>query len=785
MITVIKRNGTKEPFEVEKINRWWVWATEQNKIPVGVGMEAVQRAVRSLSPETTSEKIQRALITELIALKRWSTMVMAGSLEASLITKKVFGDTVPTVKEHFLKLAKQGYVVGFDLDDEEWEALQQAIVHERDFSMPQFAIQYIMDSYALGDVKSGIRVETPQFIYMRIALAVACSYTKAERLSIALELYDLLSQKVISVPTPGFTHLGTKDNGLASCCLFAAGDDRRSLAAANLINYVMTYSSAGLGYHQNVRTVGDPVRNGKIVHQGEVFYLKSNAAAAAANRQAKRGGAVNAFLPAHSKEIDHILAGREPTAAPGKAINGIDITLVLTRDFIRRAIKSQSGLCFSEHSHPELFKAMYKGDPATFEAMMEEAISLNTDESKLINPRQTMGNLGRVTVSTGRNFAFLVDNANYHTPFKDPILGSNLCMEIMNPTKPYKNIGDLWAENDDVEGEVSMCNLGAVNHDLVADDPELHKRACLAALRIIDYCINYGYYELPHIGYTAKQRMNAGVGVMNTATYMARKDLRFDSVDGLKHVSAFAERHMYFLIEASLELGKEKGNAPWIHKTKWAGYTNKEGKYIPAWMPIDTQNTRLKNEIGLEPTMDWEDLRERVAANGGIRNSVLGAIMPGESSSKALGASNAIYPVRDVILNKTDSTSSISWCAVGAGEEGYNYQEAYSLDTLSTIQYYAAWQMWLDGGISADFWLPFEQGKNVIEIDDILEKYALMMAYGLKSHYYTVPKTQRSSNDRQKEMDSLLAAQAVLEPAGDDDRLYTGEDSCAGGACTI
>ena len=220
------------------------------------------------------------------------------------------------------------------------------------------------------------------------------------------------------------------------------------------------------------------------------------------------------------------------------------------------------------------------------------------------------------------------------------------CMEIMNPVKPFKEISDLWRTDDNVEGEVSMCNLGAVNHDLVADNPELHKRACNALLRMIDYCIHYGYYELTHIGYTAKKRMNAAVGVMNTATYMARKHLRFDSEEGLKSVSQFAERHMYFLIESSLELGKEKGNAPWMYKTKWAGYTNSEGVYIPAWMPIDTQNKRLAKEIGLEPQMDWEDLRTRVAKNKGHRFSVLGALMPGESSSKALGASNSVYPVR-------------------------------------------------------------------------------------------------------------------------------------------
>jgi ribonucleoside-diphosphate reductase alpha chain len=818
MIKVVKRDGSVEPFQIEKINSWWMWASKRHNIPLGEGLEAVQRAVRSLSQETTSEKIQRALITELIALKRWSTVMMAGTLEASLVHKRVHGNTVPSAQAHFTNLLSKGYAVSFPLNQQEWDEINKLVDHQRDFAMPQFAIRYIMDSYALGNVVTNERVETPQFIYLRMAIAVGCSYPEGERLEVIKDTYELLSTKVISAPTPNFTHLGTSNNGLASCCLYGAGDDRKSLAAANLITYVMTYSSAGLGYHQNVRSVGDPVRGGKIEHQGEMFYLKSNAANAAANRQAKRGGAINAFLPAYSKEIDYVLAGREPTASPGKALNGIDISLVLTRDFIRRAVKSQPAICFSEYSHPEMFKSMYSGDPAELEALMTDAVAQNLDANKLINPRATMGNLGRVTVSTGRNFAFLTDNANYHTPFKDPITGSNLCMEIMNPVKPYKEISDLWRTDDDVEGEVSMCNLGAVNHDLVADNPELHKRACKALLRMIDYCIHYGYYELTHIGYTAKKRMNAAVGVMNTATYMARKHLRFDSPEGLKSVSEFAERHMYYLIESSLELGKEKGNAPWMHKTKWSGYTNKNGEYISAWMPIDTQNKRLANELGLKPTMPWEDLRARVAANKGIRNSVLAGMMPGESSSKALGAANSIYPIRETGLSKTDSTTAIDWCAVGAGEAEYDYQLAFTMSTLATTKYYAAWQMWVDGGISGDYWLPFEKGQNVIEIDDILEKYSQMYAYGLKSHYYTVPKTQKSNKEKDTLMNSLLnkgvdgkklvinpdtgypnptsefihdgraledsAITALKEDDESDDRFYDGS-GCSGGACSI
>jgi ribonucleoside-diphosphate reductase alpha chain len=378
--SVIKRAGQTEPFSVEKINKWWIWAGNEHGIQAGEGSEAVQRALQALPKICTTEQIQRALINELVALKRWNTIMMAGTLEASLVQKKIFPKGLPTVEDHFKKMAHKGFMINFDFTDREWLEIEDIIDHKRDFHMPQFSVKYLMESYAIGNVTTGSRLETPQFVYMRMAAAVASTYPVNERIEILKEQYDLLSSHVLSAPTPNFTHLGTPDNGLASCCLYTAKDDRKSLAAAGLITYVMTYSSAGLGYHQAVRSVGDPVRGGMIQHQGEMWYLRHNAAGAAANRQSKRGGAINAYISAYSKEAKNILAAREPTAPVGSALTGIDVSLSITRDFISRAVNRDAGLSFSEWSNPDLYKAMYSGDPKHFETLMKAAIEKNKDQ---------------------------------------------------------------------------------------------------------------------------------------------------------------------------------------------------------------------------------------------------------------------------------------------------------------------------------------------------------------------------------------------------------------------
>lgn len=1076
---VIKNDGSKQEFDAGKINAWGKWTAEQHNIKTGEWTEAVQRALMGKGEECTTKALQRSLINELIALSTWDAVMMAGTLEASVQAKSVFPKGMPSVREQFENMYMLGKMFKMPFTDEEWDQINAMVDHSRDFKLPQFAIKYIAESYAITDVASKSVLETPQFVYMRMACAVASSYPEGERTDVAFELYDLFSTQVLSAPTPNWTNLGTPENGLASCCLFTADDDRRSLAAADHISYVMTYSSAGLGYHHMVRSVGDPVRNGTIEHQGETGYLKSNAASAAANRQKKRGGAITAYISAHSREADEIIYGRHPMAPIDKAIRGTDIAVTINDDLLSRAIRKQKSLHFTKWSHPELYAAMYSPNHnKRFEAMMEEAIA-TAPEKDLFDARKTVVTMGTVAITSGRLYSFFADNANKHTPFLDKIYSSNLCVapetkiltargyktikdiaglpvsvwngeefsvtevvktgenqklltvvtdsgyaldcteyhkwyvcndygkppvevrtidlkpgdklikfdlpvinghkslpqayingfysgdgcltsngqriylygekrkladqfefgsidnwtiqenydrmykhydtlkekffvpgadytvksrlewlagyldadgcvyrngnnqqltcasveydflvelqlmlqelgihskikhladegyrkmplndgtgelgdflckecwrllipsnqteklrsmglpvkrlvlteqtpqrdaqhfvqikevidagrhddtycftehkrhmgmfngiltgqcnEVYEPTKPYKSTADLYRADDDVEGEVALCNLAAINHAKVADNPALHKRAAKAALRMIDYCVHHSHYELPHIGYTAKKRINAGVGVMNTAAYMAKNHLRYNSQEGLAHMHEFAERQSYFLIEASLELGQEKGNAPWIHKTKWAGYTDKDGKHVSAWMPIDTGNKKAAKQFGIETKMDWEDLRARVAANGGIRNSCLFAIMPGESSSKALGTANAIYPVRELSLNKTDSTTNIDWMAEGAGNASYEYQMAFELTTEETVWFYSVWQRWVDQGISADFWEDFSKKSTQIDADSILKKYKLMSNFGMKGHYYTVSKTQKSAEQMMKE----------------------------------
>lgn len=194
------------------------------------------------------------------------------------------------------------------------------------------------------------------------------------------------------------------------------------------------------------------------------------------------------------------------------------------------------------------------------------------------------------------------------------------CQEIMLPTAPYLNSGDLYKTGDDIQGEVAMCSLASIVSANIESDEE-YADVAYHCLVMIHTAIHEADYELPNIGYTAKARNSAGVGIAGLAHHLAKNKIVYNSEEGYKAMHEIAETHYWHLLNASLRMAKEYGNAKWIDRTKW----------VDGWLPIDTYNKNVDTIADFENKRDWEGLRSKIIANGGIHNSVLVAHPPQES----------------------------------------------------------------------------------------------------------------------------------------------------------
>lgn len=924
--TIIKRDGHKETYLPKKINNWGMWAAKTLGDKVDWS-SVVINAVSQMPEEVTSVELQEKLIQNCLDKGTWSYYLMAGRLYAAHLHRTIYPNGIPTIKELHEEMIEDGVMRYMAYDTLEYQAINSMLNHEKDFETPHFSLHYIRQKYAIRDKVKNKEYETQQFVYMRMAMALAENERKDKRLDLVEDFYTAFSNKEMSAPTPNYTNLGTLKQGLVSCCLIASGDSEPSLAVGDHIAYRMTAASAGIGANIMCRSIGDPVRSGVIRHQGRLPYYASMGKAVLANRQGSRGGALTSYFSAYDPEADTIMYLRNQRSTENKKNRDMHYAMELNRFFAKKALKNEEAFSFNPYTAPQLDQSFYSGDIKEFENNYKKKENDPNFKKEFFNPRERIIDWMNEGLETGVAYVANIDEMNRHTPFREAIHSSNLCvapdtmlltkehgeveistlagqkvrvwngkkwslslvektnenqnlikvtlsdgkplectiyhkwwvletddkgkthskearayelypgsvidpyqlpdgvqcaqtvvkielgrvdtdtycvhepeehkavfngiltgqcLEISEVNRPYDSIEDLysrqtvgfitvkarhnaleykfdynkkitliddttsWAGNlkvgdtfysygdysfpitvDEItqvkeEPEVALCSLGGIPYDHIDEnDDEAYYRAMYLSLKMIDYCIYNNAYVLPHIKVTAQARMNAGVGLLGVATHMARKHLTYDNKEGLEELHRVAERHMYFAIKASLAIARERGNAPWIHKTKWAN----------GWLPIDTANDAIEELGDFQYRYDWEALRVELKEQGGIAHSCLLAYMPCESSSKAVHSTNSIYPVRDITLKKTDNTITVDWAAPYGDDKAYQYQSAWDIKEVDMIKAYAVMQKFVDQSISADLWRRVSKAEKVPSTD-LLNQYFTMVKYGMKTRYY-------------------------------------------------
>ena len=347
---------------------------------------------------------------------------------------------------------------------------------------------------------------------------------------------------------------------------------------------------------------------------------------------------------------------------------------------------------------------------------------------------------------------YCVNEPLHHKAVFNGIL-TGQCLEIGLITQAYKSVSELYIygdlkeaiknkahpsvikyledKNSKVEGEVAVCSLAGINVGKIKGKvgtpewDEEYREAAFVALDMVYTAIQESEYPLPHIEYTAKKRMSAGVGIVDLAHLMAKYKLTYDSQEGRDLIHKVAESHYWHLLNASLELSKEFGNAEWMDKTKW----------VDGWLPIDTYNRHVDEVVTVGNQYDWEGLRKKIIDNGGHAFSVLAAHMPAESSSVRSGSTNGVYPVRDLDLNKSNDTNVVKYVVPESDKLGKYYQNAYDISVEDMAKVYGIIQKWTDQAISADQWYK-AQGSDKIKSSELMKGWFSRVYYGVKTRYY-------------------------------------------------
>lgn len=745
---IVKRSGDVEEFDPRKLNGWGEWASKSLGNYVDWS-EVVLHVASTLNQKVTSVELHNALIDFCLTKRSFSYNRMAGRLYVSKLYKELYDDKIPTIKEVFTKLTSVGLMSEKFLNsfsDEEYMQLETIISHKQDLNYTHYQVEQAMEKYSLRDRAKGIMYETPQFGMMRVAMEM-CKNRK-NRIERVARHYKQYSNDVLNVPTPYYMNSGTEKLGLASCCVHDAYDKVPSLATGNHISYMMTVNSAGQGNKIRTRTVNDPVRGGSIPHQGKKPYYRAEVAMINANLQNGRGGAETQSFDCIDPEAEEILVLKNPMTPSARQIRGLDYAFCYTKFFVEKAAKNEDWNLFSLADCPELYEAIYETD-GTFEKLYNEAVNSGKSR-KVVKARDLLRKALTESVGVGRIYQTNLWEKNHHTPFKSKILLSNLCQEIALPTHHYDSVEELYYYrhvkdlslpetvrehfsklNESVKGEVAVCSLAGINVGKIkgkVGSPEWdaeYAEAAYVALDMIYTGITESDYPLPHIEYTAKKRMSAGVGIVDLAHLMAKYKLTYDSQEGRDLIHKVAESHYWHLLNASIKLSKEFGVAEWMDRTKW----------VEGWLPLDTYNRNVDEVVTVGLQYDWESIRKELIENGGHAFSVLAAHMPAESSSIKSGSTNGPYPIRDLDLNKSNDTNTVKYVVPESDKLGKYYQNAYDIDVEDMAKVYGIIQKWTDQSISADQWFKV-QGSDKIKSSELMRGWFAWNYYGVKTRYY-------------------------------------------------
>ncbi|NLC09958.1 MAG: ribonucleoside-diphosphate reductase subunit alpha [Gammaproteobacteria bacterium] len=752
-IQVTKRDGRKEPINLDKIHRVLDWAAMglDNVSVSQVELKSHIQFYDGIHTKDIHETIIKAA-ADLISAETPDYQYMAASLAIFHLRKVAYGEFEPPhLFDHVTKLtAEQRYDEHIlqDYSREEFDRLNDAIDHARDMNFSYAAVKQLEGKYLVQNRVTGEVYESPQMLYMLIGMCLFSNYPKDTRLEYVVRFYDAISQFKISLPTPIMAGVRTPSRQFSSCVLIECGDslDSISTTTAAIVKYVSLRAGIGINAGR-IRALGSPIRGGEAQHTGCIpFFKLFQAAVKSCSQGGVRGGAATLFYPIWHLEVESLLVLKNNRGVEENRVRHMDYGVQINKLMYQRLIKSENITLFSPHDVPGLYEAFF-ADQDEFERLYLQYESDLSIRKRSIPAVELFSLMMQERASTGRIYIQNVDHCNTHSPFDPsvaPIRQSNLCLEIALPTSPLENINDT-------DKEIALCTLSAFNLGAINSLEELEELADLA-VRALDSLLDYQDYPIEAARNASMKRRTLGIGVINYAYYLAKNGVRYSdgSANALTHRTF--EAIQYYLLKASNNLAKDFGACPAFDETT----------YSQGILPIDTYKKDIDN-ICQEPLhFDWETLRQDIKAHG-LRNSTLSSLMPSETSSQISNATNGIEPPRGLVSVKQSKDGILKQVVPEYERLKDNYELLWNMpNNEGYLHLVGIMQKFVDQAISANTnYDPqrFEGGR--VPMRQLLKDLLAAYKFGLKTLYYQ--NTRDGAEDSQADMD----------------------DGCAGGACKI
>jgi ribonucleoside-diphosphate reductase alpha chain len=737
-IYVTKRSGVKEPLNLEK------WQAQVAKVCKGIAdvspsMIEIKSQLHFYDGITTKQidGITLRAIVDLIDVENNSDVghvnyqYVAGKQRVSMLRKDVYGSyEVP----HLYEIVKKNVATGLYTNElltwyseEDWNKMNDMLDHSKDEQYSYAAIEQLIEKYLVKNRSTKEIYETPQIRYMVAAATVFHSEEPNNaRMRYIKEYYNAASDGLFTLATPVLAGLGTPTKQFSSCVLIRSDDDLDSIFASGEMMAKYASKRAGIGLEiGRLRPLGSPIRGGEIMHTGMIPFLKKWFGDL---RSCSQGGIRNAsatvFYPIWHHQFDDLIVLKNNQGTDETRVRHMDYGVVLSAFFWRRFKNKEQITFFDPNEVPDLYQAFYS-NTELFEELYVKYEKQSGLRKKTMSAEEVFkSGILKERTDTGRIYLVFVDNVMNQGPF-DPeyhtIYQSNLCCEILLPTKSFKRL-------DDSDGRIALCTLGSINWGAFRN-PEDMRRACRILHRSLNNILDYQDFLSIQSKLSNDEIRPLGIGITNLAYWHAKRSLKYGEKDALAEVKTWMEHLSFYLTEASVELAQERGRCEHSDKTRY-------GQGVFPW---ELRAKGVNELANFEPELNWEGLRAMMRSYG-VRNATQMAVAPVESSSVVINSTNGIEMPMSLISVKESKAGSF----VQVVPEYHRLKNKYQMmwdqkDCDGYLKTAAVIAAYVDQSISTNtFYNPAHFPERKVPTTLIAKNLMQAHYWGLKTFYYSL-----------------------------------------------
>lgn len=759
-LTITKRDGTKEPFNADKINRSIERACAGLQDPISMVTQIATETRLTLYDGITTEEMDQATINAAVQNIKEDIEYdkVAVRLLLKTIYRKVVGDYEdnPEIlrKKHrdgFAAWIKKG--VSDKLLDPRMEEkfdlkeLANALEISRDELFVYSGLDTMLHRYSIKD-KENEPAETPQYFFMRVAMGL--SFNEKDPTLWAKRFYKKMSQ--MNYIAGGSTNVGagTSRPSLSNCFLIQMEDDIDHIAKTVSDVIKISKATGGLGLSvTKLRATGSPLSSNNTPSSGPTPFAKIvDTSIRAIQRGGKKKGALCFYMENWHIDFPEYLDWKHNAGDDYLRMRTADTAAWISDEFMRRVENHELWYMFDPKETPDLVELYGKEFSKRYAEYIEMAERGELRVFKKVPAEEQYRQMLSSLQSTGHPWLTWKDSANLRALNNNTgtIHMSNLCTEICLPQD---------------KDNIAVCNLASLNlathvHNKAIDWENLEE-SVRYSVRQLDNLIDINVLPVPEATNSDQSNRAIGLGVMGLSDMLEQIGLSYESEHAWNFADKIFEFVSYVAIDESANLAAERG-----------AYKNFKGSgWSKGMVPVDTLAT-LEEGRGMELTvnkekhyrgLNWDALREKVKK--GMRNATLMATAPNANIGLVAGTTPGIDPrfaqvfsrnkisgkYLDINHNLVNDLKNMSlWEKVKdkiVAEQGdiaaideipqhvrEIYKTSFSTSPYAFIEVAARAQKWMDQSLSRNMYL------ETRDIGDMMDIYATAWKKGLKSTYY-------------------------------------------------